>query len=181
MADLIRHEQSREDGESGTNVGRFLAKRGLLLMKESREIGTVKCDYGKKIAISSLLISAASSASSRGETNFGIRVEESDEYGQVQGGAFLDFDELAEFIGALSFVDNIAKQMLQQQRDYTEITYSTKDNVRFGFYQSHGQQQGFLDIKGYGDSVFLSIDKLQTAKQLVETARKYLLSRGAQE
>jgi hypothetical protein len=25
--------------------------------------------------------------------------------------------------------------MLSQQRDYTEVTYSRKDNLKFGFYQ----------------------------------------------
>lgn len=149
-------------------------------MRESREIGTVKCNYGQKINISALIISAASSASVRGEKNYGIRFEEMNE-GQVQGGAFLDFDEVEEFTAALDFVDTLAKQMVQQQRDYTEVTYSTKDNIKFGFYQSEGQQQAYVDVKGYGDSVFLDMEKLQTLRQIVDRARKHLIARGAED
>lgn len=180
MNELIPTEQSKGKEESGTNVGRFLAKRGLLLMRESREIGTVKCDYGNRIIISSLIISAASASLIRGETSFGVRFDLTDENGQAQGGAFLDLDELDELIAALNFVGTLAKDLLNQERDYTEVAYSTKDNMRFGFYQLHGQQQAFIDVTGYGNSIFISVLKLQSVRQTIENAMKHLLSRGAE-
>jgi hypothetical protein len=45
----------------------------------------------------------------------------------------LDYDEIAEVIEALGFIDDVAKKMFGQQRDYTEVNYLTKDNLKFGF------------------------------------------------
>lgn len=177
MNGLVPPRKEGDTGERGTNVGRFLAKRGLLLMKESRDFGAVRCDYGDKISISTLILSSAKST--RGNTSYGIRFGHADEEGVERESAFLDFDEIDEFVGAFDFVDNLARQMLNQQRDYTEITYSTKDNIKFGFYQAEGQQHAFIDVGGYGNSAFLDVGKLQTLKRIIQAATQHLVSRGA--
>lgn len=69
------------------------------------------------------------------------------------------FDEIAELIGAFDFIHSVANKMVGQQRDYTEVTYQTKDNLRFGFYQSDSEQQAFIDVGGYGQSLFISVSK----------------------
>jgi len=177
MNGLVSAKKDSNSEEHGTNVGRFLAKRGLLLMKESRDVAAVRCDYGNKLIVSTLILSTAKST--RGNTSYGIRFGHTDEEGIERESAFLDFDEIEELIGAFEFVDNLARQMLNEQRDYTEVTYSTKDNIKFGFYQSEGQQQAFIDVGGYGNSVFLDVDKLQSLKRTIQTATQHLVSKGA--
>ena len=174
---LITSTQEPKTGEKTTNVGRFLLKRGILLVKESREMAPVKGDYGDILGISSVILSSAKST--HGDVQYGIKLEHLNEEGDVRGSAFLDFDELAEIISAFDFVDGIARQMLGQERDYTEVTYLTKDNVKFGFYQSEGHQHAFIDVGGYGQSLFLSLPKLQHLRKSIEAANAHLLSRGA--
>jgi len=110
---------------------------------------------------------------------YGIKLEHTDEDGDMRGSGFLDYDEIAELIAAFDFIHSVANQMVGQQRDYTEVTYQTKDNLKFGFYQSDGQQPGFIDVGGYGQSLFISVSKLQNLKSSIEAARQHLVSRGA--
>jgi hypothetical protein len=122
-------DETTEDKK--TNVGRFLAKRGILLIKEFRDMLSVYGDYPGKITISSLILSTAKST--HGEVLYGVKLEHLDDDNAVQGSGFLDYDEIEEVVGAFDFLDSVAQQMLVQQRDYTEVTYSTKDNLNSGF------------------------------------------------
>jgi hypothetical protein len=45
--------------DKSTNLGRFMAKRGVLLVKEFREISAVKGEYGGRVSISTLVLSSA--------------------------------------------------------------------------------------------------------------------------
>lgn len=181
MNNLLQKEPPKMNDESGTNVKRFLSTRGLLLMKEFRDINIIKCQYGVKINISTAIISTMASATSRNEVKYGIRFEATDEDGREAGSSFLDFDEFDELVAALDFVNSLAQQMINQQRDYTEVNFITKDNIKFGFYQSEGNQLGFINLDGYGDSAFVTIPMLEFVKKNIEFAKSYLVSRGATE
>jgi hypothetical protein len=164
--------------QQNTNVGRFLAKRGILLVKEFRDMMAVYGDYSGKLSIASLILSTAQST--YGDVQYGVKLEHLNEESEVQGSGFLDYDELDEIIGAFDFLASVAQQMLGQQRDYTEVAYSTKDNLKFGFYQSAGQQQGFIDVGGYGQLLFMSVPQLQLVRKSIDAAKQHLISRGAE-
>jgi len=174
MVPLTKEEKTEE---KSTNVGRFLAKRGVLLVKEFRELSAVKGEYGDRVNVSTLILSSAKST--RGDVQYGIKLEHVNEEGEMQASGFLDYDEIAEVIGAFDFIHGVAEKMFGQPRDYTEVTYLTKDNLKFGFYQSEGQQQAFIDVGGYGQSLFLSVAKLQNLKKSIEAAKAHLITRGA--
>ena len=98
-------------------------------------MSAVKGEYGGKVSVSTLILSSAQTT--RGDVQYGIKLEYTDENGDTRGSGFLD-DEIAELIGAFDFFHSVANKMVGQQRDYTEVTYQTKDNLKFGFYQSDG-------------------------------------------
>ena len=171
MSALIPTVKAEKEDEKSTNVGRFLARRGVLLIKEFRDMSAVKG------SVSTLILSSAQTT--RGDVQYGIKLEHTDEDGDMRGSGFLDYDEIAELIGAFDFIHSVANKMVGQQRDYTEVTYQTKDNLKFGFYQSDGRQQAFIDVGGYGQSLFISVSKLQNLKSSIEAGRQHLVSRGA--
>lgn len=177
MNGMLETREPPKEAKS-TNVGQFLAKRGIILVKEFRDILAVKGEYGGKIDVATVVLSSAKST--RGDVQFGVKLEHIDSNGDTRGSGFLDYDELDELIGAFDFVDGVASQMKGQLRDYTEVTYSTKDNMKFGFYQSEGQQQAFVDVGGYGESLFISLPRLKQLQQSIEAAKSHLLSRGAE-
>lgn len=177
MSAMIPADKEKTSEEKSTNVGRFLARRGVLMVKEMREMTAVKGDFGGRIEISSIILSSA--PSNAGDVQFGVRLEQFDDEGDSQGSGFLDFDELSELIGALDFIAGVASKMLHEQRDYTEVTYQTKDNLKFGFYQMEGDQRAFANIDSYRGMMFLSLNRLQSLKKSIEAAKIYLVSRGA--
>jgi hypothetical protein len=163
----------------GASVRHFLARRGLLLIKEQKEIGSIKCENSNKVKIYTLIISTAKC--NQAEKTFGIRFEVLDGNGEVDSVAFLDFDEVAEFIDAFDFMGSLAERMASEQREYTEVTYITKDDLKIGFFQLHGQQQHFLHLSARGEASFLTFEKLKAMQRIVKVAADYLIKCGAEQ
>ena len=62
MSALIPTVKAEKEDEKSTNVGRFLARRGVLLIKEFRDMSAVKGEYGGKVSVSTLILSSAQPA-----------------------------------------------------------------------------------------------------------------------
>ena len=178
MNNLVPASPPKMDDEPGSDVKRFLATRGLLIMKEFHDINDIKCEYGVKISMSTAIISTMESSTTPSRISFGLRFEMYEE-DVVRDSAFLDFDEFMEVAAALEFIGSLSAKMLTEQRDYTEVNFITKDNIKFGFYQSDGRQLAFMNLDSYGESAFLSMRTLDFVKQNIEYSKNYLISRGA--
>lgn len=163
----------------GSTVKSFLASRGLLIIKEFRPINVVKCEYGTRINLETAIISTMASATIPGKVSYGVKFEMQDTQGDEQGSAFLDLDEFDEVISALEFINKLALEMANQQRDYTEVNFVTKDDIKFGFFQSEGRQLAFTKLQSYGNSAYLNLNMLKFVKENLEWAKSYLISRGA--
>ncbi len=161
----------------GTQMGRFVARSGSLLFKETKQIAVVRCENGFKINIETRVVSSLQSVH-ESVTHF-IRFATLDENGQELTSASVNFDEVEEFIGAIDFVHNLAMQILPESRDYTEVTYTSKGSMTFGFYQANNQQQAFIDAGGSNNLVFLTVEKLPGLRRALESASEHLISRGA--
>lgn len=177
MSNIAINEKHKAD-EPQTEAARFLARRGVLMMKEFREIGTIRCEYGKKITIKTLVITSA--VMTKGNVSHSIAFDLVNEDGIEVDNAYLDFDETEEFISAFDFIATRAKQMSNEVRDYTEVVYISKDGITFGYYQHEGHQQPFIRLHSYSDTAFLSFQWLQSLKRALETAKSHLISRGAE-
>jgi hypothetical protein len=114
------------------------------------------------------------------KTNYGVRIERQDGDGDSDGSVFLDFDELDEFLDAIKFIQSTAKELLSQQRDHTEVSYSSKDEAKVGFYQTSEEQQAFFGLPHSRGTTFLPVDKLTEIESLISKSKQHLISCGAE-
>ncbi len=92
----------------------------------------------------------------------------------------MDFDETEEFSNAITFIHEVSQRIANEKRDYTEATFSTKDQIQIGFYQGVDQEQkAFVRLGGLGGLCFIPVTSLPTVKKLIEAARAHLIKKGA--
>jgi predicted Zn finger-like uncharacterized protein len=114
------------------------------------------------------------------KTTFGVKLEhcDIDDDSVIFKNVFIDFDELPELMEAFDFIQSKAAILKPQKCDYTELIYSTKDDVQFGFYQEDNQEQtAFTELQG--KTAFLKLSDLLMLKNHLLKAQEHLISRGA--
>ena len=179
MGDLMATTGQSDGGQDGTRLGRFLADRGVIILKEMRPVGSMKCNHGAKISVETMILTTAKSSTRISDKSFGIRFEtiDSDERERI---ANLDFDESEEFGKAVTYFFDVAKRIILEQRDYTEATFSTKDGIQVGFYQDVDQNQtAFFRVGSSGDLLFFRPEDLPKIRSLVDQTRAHLMKKGA--
>lgn len=171
----IVDQQKRQ--EEGTNLRQFLTRRGVVLIKETRNIGRSVGLYRDSLLVSTTVLALVKGQHK--DMSYGIRVERQNDEEQTESSVYLDFDEVAELVDAFDFIKGSATNMAEQRRDYTEVTYSTKDGAQIGFFQNSGKQQYFIHLTPDGEMTFLSDIEFQRLKLILLKGREHLLSRGA--
>ena len=179
MSETMADPEDRASDQSRTMIGQFLAQSGIIIIKETREIGALKCEEGKKVLAETLTLATAKGSKKMLGKTFGIRLEATLEQGGTRS-AVLDFDETEEFCQAIQFLYEAAERLAPLKVDHTEATFSTKDKIQVGFYQSTEQQQlAFVQLGDRGDFCFFQLVSLLSFKRLIEAARSYLVLKGA--
>lgn len=179
MGELVSAAASAAS-EEGTKIGRFLADRGIILLKETRPIGSLRCQHGYKIEVGTIILTSTKNSTRPTRKTFGVRFDVSEGGNQGRIGS-LDFDEIAEFANALAYFHAAAGRIANERRDYTEATFSTKDGIQVGFYQTVDQDQhAFFTSHPAGKAAFMSIDDLMKLKALIDQARVHLAKKGAE-
>jgi hypothetical protein len=179
MSEIVDDPENGGSERPRTIIGQFLAHRGVIIIKETREIGALKCEQGKKVAAETLMLATAKGGKKMLGKRFGIRLEALHDDGGTQS-AILDYEETEEFCDAIQFLHEAAQRLAPLKTDHTEATFSTKDMIKVGFYQSLEQQQlAFIQVGDRGDFCFFQVASLPSFKKLIEAARSYLLLKGA--
>lgn len=162
----------------GSSVRRFMARRGAIVIKEIRDMGSAQGVYGDRVLVSAVVIAVVQHG--KREMSHGVKLERTDRDRNSTASVFLDYEELAELKEALEFIAGTAQQFGSQERDYTEVTYSTRDHAKLGFYQDKdGNQQAFVELQPHHDMSFLELPELTRFKLLLEKGKLHLESRGA--
>jgi len=175
MSDFVDAAQDAR----GTSVSRFLANRGAIVVKETRSVGRVKGEHGDSVSAETVVLNVIKGV--KKETTYGVRLERTDSHGDFDSAVFLDYDELSELLGAIDFISTTALTLRDQARDYTEVTYSTKDDAQIGFYHSDDGQLAFLKLSSHRGSTFVPLHRLAALKQMFEGAKEHLTKCGATE
>lgn len=163
--------------EPATEAGKFLAKRGHVVMKQFRQIGKVPCLYGNELVFSTLMFAIAQGT--RGQRTFGLKIEHESDDGTEEC-CLVDFEELKELLLAIKHLIGIAKQSATERNDYTEFEYITRDSLKVGFYQdADGKQQAFFDVSPGGAMTFLGFDGLREIFEVIKKGREHLIELGA--
>jgi hypothetical protein len=179
MSEIMADPEDRSPERPRTIIGRFLAHREVIIIKETREIGALKCERGRKVAAETLMLATARGTRKRLGKTFGIRLEAMHDDGGTQS-AVLDYDEAEEFCNALQFLYEASLRLAPLKTDHTEATFSTRDMIKIGFYHSTEQKQlAFIQLGDRGDFCFFQVASLLSFKKLIEAARSYLLLKGA--
>ncbi len=162
----------------GTNVRQFLARKGVIVVKETRGLGKLSGLYGDALLVSTMVVAIVKGGIR--DMSYGIKIERIDEEGEVISAAYIDYDELDELIEGFDFIKDTAVDLMRKYRDYTEVTYSTKDNAQFSFFQdTQQQQQAFIVLEPQGGMTFLIVDDLKKLKEILQSSKTHLESRGA--
>ncbi len=175
MPDVSTDDQLKTD--EGTESARFLARRGVVLVKEFRPVGKFLGQRGELLAFETLSLKVVSGNSKK--CSYGMKVDLYDSEDNFDSSVCLDFDELDEFLQAIVFFQATARDLLVQKRDHTEVSYSTKDDARVGFYQKSGEQTAFLALPGGSNTVFFPVEELSDIVNYISKAKEHLLSCGA--
>ena len=163
--------------EPATNAGRFLARRGHVVMKEFKDFGKLKCDYGTTLTISTLIFAIVQGDA--GDRTFGIKMEHENPESYDES-CLLDFDELKELLLAIKYLLKLSKETANKPCDYTEFQYISRDELKLGYFQeSSGRQQAFIDVSPGGGMMFITFDQLKKIFSTVKDGRDHLIEKGA--
>ena len=164
-------EQQRE----GSTIRRFLAERGVIVMKETHTVATLATMHRSPLDIGGQVLVLVRGTDR--QVSVGVKFEHPETATQIASTAFVDSDELEVFIGAFKFITTTAIQMAHEERDYTEITYATRDDVRIGFFQDRRKQQAFVRLGTAAPHVFFRVEALHNIRAAVAQAGDYVEAR----
>lgn len=164
MSELINDLES-------TKIKSFMLKKGYLSKKDFVQIGTIDCLYNFELIIELLKISTIKGKEK--SVQYGIKLDaktfNNDEYH-----AFLDIDEVPELLGAITIIKDSVLPMKEEEYYYSEMAYSTKDNVKVGIYKDEKTKiQYFISINN--QSIFIDSNGLLEFTKLLELSiSKYI-------
>jgi hypothetical protein len=150
-----------------TKVEGFLQIKGSILVKIFHDIGSINASYGSSIAFSTLRLFEPTNVESCTD---GIRVEMKEDGDSNQThSAFLDMDEVGDLVNGIRYMADLAGQSHGYRGDYTEVIFSTRGDLKVGFYVSDGKVQAFVKLD-YGTvycapAMFTRIGELLTSGQ----------------
>lgn len=156
----------------GSTMRRFLAERGVIMMRESRTIGIVSTAYGTPLEVGGQVLVIVKNTER--QVSVGVKFEQDESDTKLGSASFVDADELDEFLGAFAFITTSAKQMAHDHRAYTEVTYVTRDDVTIGFYQDGLKQQAFMRLGIGSPLMFFRVDAIQDIRAAVVQAREHV-------
>jgi hypothetical protein len=154
-----------------------LAERGVIIMKENRTIATVATLYGPPIEAGGQILAIVKGTNR--QLIVGVKLEQAETDRHSASAAFIDSDEIEEFLGAIDFIVTSAGHMAHDRRDYTEVTYSSKDDVTIGFYQDGLKQQAFVRLGVGSPLIFIAVDTIRALRTSIANARAHADSRRA--
>jgi hypothetical protein len=187
--------------EPATRVEKFLARKNVLLTKETYAIGSIPGQQGAEVKVEALVLSAAGEAAKvygLSLIRFSNRAGERQSQREVVG--FIDFDEVTALQNALDAVVKAAEanseanaaaknpaandsrtEESQNSGPATEFSLTTRSGLKTGMLQIGRQQTGFVQFKveAQDATVFFGTGALGRLRNLIAQARSKLLSLGA--
>jgi hypothetical protein len=159
-----------KDHTAKTKVEDFLETRGSIVVKVFHDLGNLSAAYGAEIKFTTLRLFNPGNVENCTE---GIRVEiKEDQDSSSTHSAFLVADEVDALQQGVGYMSNLAAQSQGYRGDYTEVIFSTKGDLKVGFYVADGKVQAFMKL-GYG-SVYLPPSMLHRISELLRSGQKYL-------
>jgi len=162
--------------EKGSQLRQALAERGVIVMKESHVVARIPTEsLGPPLEIAGQILVRV--RNSQRNVTVGVRFEQSESSHNIAAVAFVDVDEVPELLEALVFINKAAAEMAGQQRDYTEVSYSTRDDMTLGFYHDAAKQRTFARLDTGKRAIILSANALGEIQNAIDQAQTYVSER----
>lgn len=153
--------------EPATKLEAFIAKKGKLIIKDSYEVALIFGMYGASLKVNALLLYEPGQEAQKLK---GLRIEVN-ESGRIQRSntSFLDFEEGESLLKAINYMIDLSAKWKEMDREYTEVTFSTKGDFYMGFYQK-GKGQTVYSSSGYINKAqcFMALKDLASMKDAIE-------------
>lgn len=190
--------------EPATRLGKFMARKNVLIVKDAYTVGTVPGQQGNEVKVEALVLSAVGEVSKIYGLSF-IRFANRAGTGERQNAGdticFIDFDEIAALQNALEYVVKVANDASAESpvgarppatneargdeiamvNSATEFSLLTRGGVKTGMLQLGRQHTGFIQFNAAAPdaAVFFGIGALGRFRNLVSQARTKLIALGA--
>ncbi|HWP44009.1 MAG TPA: hypothetical protein VNO14_12275 [Blastocatellia bacterium] len=170
--------------EPATKLEKFMLRKNLLLIKETRLIGAVPGLEGTEVRVEAVALSAPSER----ERVYGVRLVRPVAGKDATGSeGIIDFDEIASFQEALDHMLRAASEAKPPDPSspasgsITELAISTRGGVRCALVQTGRQFTGRLQVRGTAEEAGISfgIGALGRLRSLLGQARERLVALGA--
>ena len=165
------------DAEARTQLEAFLTQKGILLIKEFYDLGTVPGMYGSEAHFVAVVIYEPGRENQKVK---GLKIEiTSGGRFEKKESSFLDQEELQELSDAIQYMIRLALEWQGNNRNYTEVVYSTKGDFSIGFFQNGLRQTAFASSGRISKVVcfFSQVQELKKVKSLVDNAQDLLATK----
>ena len=151
-----------------TNIKSVMLRKGVLSKKDFSRIDSIEGEYLCTLVIELMKISTL-----RGKDTtiqFGVKLEITNSDNNSYS-SFLDIDEVPEFVSAIGMIEESTEHMRKENYHYSEMEYSTKDNIKVGLYKDDKKKiQYFLTINS--ESYFMNSDVLKQISNALISAKE---------
>jgi hypothetical protein len=136
----------------------FLAKKGKLIIRDVFAIAEFPSARGDRIRFAAVTAYEPNQEASKVK---GMRIDVIDTHGNSQR-LFFDLDEIAGLIKAAGYMSENTITWRGQIKEFSEISYTTKSDFKFGFLQKGQQQTPFISTGPNSEPCFLrSMDDIK--------------------
>jgi len=140
-----------------TKIKGVMLKKGVLSKRDFTRIGIIDGDYSCNLIIS--LIKFTTLKGKDTMVQFGAKLEIHDN-DDTEYSALMDLDEIPEFINAIEMIKESTSHIKQENYNYSEMDYTTKDNVKIGIYKDqNGKIKYFMGVNS--QTLFFNFDGLE--------------------
>ncbi len=167
----------QEEGVKGSSskIKATLSDKGKILIKDFYSLGTIKCLPSGTMEISALVLYEPGKEAERQR---GVKITiNSGDAEKRSNSIYIDNDELNYFNGVVVYMIQVSTLWKGTNRDSSETTFTTKDNLRLGFFQRTMEQVGFAECPGGKLTVYFDVEDLKTIKRILDNAKTILTAK----
>ncbi len=158
-------QQPEAKQKANTKLEVFMSRVGGIIVKESHELGRLH-----DTIVGTLILYEPGQEAEREK---GLKIE-------VLGGrgresiCFLDIEEIVELKRALDYMLKVEEKWKGERRDYTEVIFTTKGNLRTGFYLDKGKTTAFVECGSVAPIGDVLPGGLKSLRALVVKGQQFL-------
>ena len=150
-----------------TRIETFLTQKDRLLVKEVYTLGKITGLYSSSGMISAIITYEPDEKENRLKgLLFEVKEGQNEEKSQL---TFLDMEEIEGLSSAIAAMGQLTQKGGKAENSYTEIIYTTRDELIFGIYLGETEKEGFITTGGAEKlTIVMEPEKMNEVKKIVD-------------